>query len=155
PALGDLDLAVGSLAAVADHEVVAAAVPALDLAVLLIDLGVATRGGGAVVEDDVLPGPVGLGREEEVIGVVDERLGLRTEGGPCGGPLVGVVRGRPLERGAVPGTGRRAPERRLRRARERGGSGRRRDRCEARRGTRVVEAGRGRGRPGRAVLRRD
>ena len=43
PALGDLDLAVGAAGAVADHEVVAAAVAAQDLAVLAVDLVVVAR----------------------------------------------------------------------------------------------------------------
>src|SRR5262249_44222065 len=56
PAPGDLDLAVGAAGAVADDEVVAAAVPALDLAMLAVDLLVAPLGLGAVVDYDELPG---------------------------------------------------------------------------------------------------
>ena len=60
PALRDLDLAICTARAVADHEVVTAAVVAQNLAVLMVDLVVVARGIGTVVQDDVLPGSVGL-----------------------------------------------------------------------------------------------
>ncbi len=69
PALGDLDLTVAAPGAVADHEVVAAAVVAQDLAVLAVDLVVVAAGRGAVVQDDVLPRSVGLVGIEELIGI--------------------------------------------------------------------------------------
>ncbi len=68
PALGDLDLAVAAAGAVADHEVVAAAVESQDLAVLAVDLVVVAAGRRTVMEDDVPPGPVGLVGIQELIG---------------------------------------------------------------------------------------
>ena len=67
PTLGNLDLAVITACAVADHEVVTAAIVAQYLAVLMVDLVVVARGVGTVVQDDVLPGPVGLAGIEELV----------------------------------------------------------------------------------------
>ncbi len=67
PPLGDFDLAVFAAGAVADHEVVAAAVVAKHLAVLVIDLVVVAGSVRAVVQNDVLPGAVGLAGIEQLI----------------------------------------------------------------------------------------
>src|SRR5262249_58761300 len=45
--------------------------------------------GGAVVQDDVLPGPVGLGRREQAVGVVDERPDAVAERGLADPPRGG------------------------------------------------------------------
>ena len=67
PSLRDLDLAVFTARAVADHKVVTAAIVAQNLAVLMVDLVVVARGVGTVVQDDVLPGSVGLAGIEELV----------------------------------------------------------------------------------------
>ena len=88
PALGDLDLAVAAAGAVADHEVVAAAVEAEDLAMLAVDLVVVAAGRGTVMEDDVLPGPVGLVGIDELIGarVIDKRPEALAQAGAANPP---------------------------------------------------------------------
>src|SRR5207302_1989159 len=72
PAAGDLDPAVGALAAVPDHEVIPAPLRAQAIAVVAIDLGIGAGGVVAVMQDDVLPGPIRLRRKEQVVGLLDE-----------------------------------------------------------------------------------
>ena len=67
PPLGDLDLAVFRSRSVANHEMVAAAVIAQNLAVLAIDLVIISRGVSAMMQDDILPGPIGLVGIEELV----------------------------------------------------------------------------------------
>ena len=76
PALGDFDLTVAAAVSVADHEVIAAAVEAQDLAVFRVDLVIVTACGGTVVQHDVLPGPVGLVGIDQLVGtrVIQKRL---------------------------------------------------------------------------------
>src|SRR5262249_7092748 len=68
PALGDLDLAVRAAVAVADHEMVSAAIQTEDLAVFSVDLVIASTCGCAVVQHDVAPRPVGLGWIDQLVG---------------------------------------------------------------------------------------
>ena len=123
PPLGDLDLAVVRARAVADHEVIAAAVVAQDLAVLGVDLVVVARGIRAVVEDDVLPGAVGLVGIEELVAARLAQVGPQPllRAGPA--DLAGG-RGRADVIGGVPGRSGRARARPLEgRLAARGGRG--------------------------------
>ena len=67
--LGDFNLTVAAAVSVADDEMVAAAVDSQDLAMLGVDLVVASARGGAVMEHDVPPGPVGLVGVDQLVGV--------------------------------------------------------------------------------------
>ena len=90
----DLDLAIFTARAVADHEVVTAAIVAQNLAVLMVDLVVVARGIGTVVQDDVLPGSVGLAGIEELIAPRLAEVRIQSLLGTCRrtGPLADVAR---------------------------------------------------------------
>ena len=82
PARANFTLAVAGIGAVADDEVVATAIPTLDLAVLAVDLVVTSGGLGAVVDDDPLPGISLLGGGNPLGGhfIMPRRHGRH----PCG-----------------------------------------------------------------------
>ncbi len=83
PPLSDFDLAVAAAVAVADDEVVAAAVDSEDLAVLGVDLVVAAARGGTVMQHDIPPGPIGLVGVDQLVGVriIQEGLELVAQAG--------------------------------------------------------------------------
>ena len=98
PPLGDLDLAVAAAVAVADDEVVAAAVVAEELAVLAVDLVVVARCRGAVVQDDVAPGTVGLVGIEELVAPEPAIYGSSRAASPVPAPGCTLWPARPASR---------------------------------------------------------
>jgi hypothetical protein len=94
PATGDLDLAIGTVRAITDDEMIGAALEPLNLPMLSVDLGVAARRTGAVVDHDVPPGPFHAGWVEKVGWVIDKRPDLSQEMGGTGLVLRPPVRGR-------------------------------------------------------------
>src|SRR5262245_61226451 len=68
PSLGNLDLAIAAAGSVADHEMIAAAIQAEDLTVFGVDLFIVAAVRGAVMENDVPPGAVGLVGVDQIVG---------------------------------------------------------------------------------------
>src|SRR5262249_48094582 len=99
PSLGDFDLSVAAAIAVADHEMVAAAIQSENLAVFRVDLVIVATGCGAMMKNDVPPGAVGLVGVDQLVcaRLIQERLqalaqtGLANEFGPGSGGLIAGV----------------------------------------------------------------